>query len=65
MAKKARGIVFTPLELDMLGRAIGFATAGEWPWEPYKKREGKALNRAAVKIAEAASSPNDIQGQDK
>lgn len=56
MAKRAKvpGIVLTPLELEMVGRAIGFATAGEWPWEPYKKREGKALSRAAEKIAAAA-----------
>lgn len=49
---RKRGVVLTKLETDMVLRAIGFAQAGEWPWEPYKKSEGKALQSGAQKIGD-------------
>lgn len=51
--KRSKGIHLTELEREMVGRAIGFVLAGEWPWEPYMKREGAALTSALTKISES------------
>lgn len=56
---KPQGIVLTEREVDMVLKAIGFAFAGEWPWEPFRKHDAKALNSAADKIAATESRSKD------
>ena len=60
-AKRKMTPKLTELERDMVLRAIGFANAGEWPWEPYKKREGNALDRATRKIAEMPTAARRLK----
>lgn len=45
----------TPLERKMLRLAAELVMAGEWPWEPEKARERKALENAVEKLNDSDS----------
>lgn len=40
----------------MLRRAAELVIAGEWPWEPEKMRERKALENAVEKLCDVSRS---------
>lgn len=47
---RKEGVRLTAKEAEMVLRAINFAKAGEWPWDPVKSSEIDALNRAYEKL---------------